>query len=122
MSNNVSGAEFEEVIPAGVCVCVDSIAQLELYAARLGALSLPLSLAAPGPGPEANGAATSEGGQWSDRRGAHEVYLRVNPGLGAGHHEKVITAGKACSTVLLYVLVISYCTYGSYIDYKYHRV
>ena len=87
MSNNVSGAEFEEVIRAGVCVCVDSIAQLELYAARLGALSLPLSLAAhPGPGPEANGAATREGGQWSDRRGAHKVYLRVNPGLGAGHH------------------------------------
>ena len=97
MSNNVSGAEFEEVIRAGVCVCVDSIAQLELYAARLGALSL---AAHPGPGQKSNGAATSEGGQWRDRRGAHEVYLRVNPGLGAGHHEKVITAGKACFTVL----------------------
>lgn len=85
MSNNVSGAEFEQVMSAGVRVCVDSIAQLELYAARLNALTH-------------RSAANVEnrGSQAPDYSGAHEVYLRVNPGEGAGHHEKVITAGKVC--------------------------
>lgn len=61
ISNNVSEAEFQYAIHAGVKISVDSVSQLEMY----GKLN--------------------PGG---------EIAFRLNPGTGAGHHKKVVTAGK----------------------------
>jgi len=59
--NNVSLEEIKYAVDLGITVSVDSLSQLELFAANF-------------PG--------------------SKVAVRINTGYGAGHHEKVITAGK----------------------------
>lgn len=70
--NNVSEEEMAFAIELGVMTSMDSLAQLELYGevhARLAAEGK----AAPG---------------------SERCAVRINPGVGAGHCEKVVTAGK----------------------------
>ncbi len=59
--NNVSEEELQFAIDHGIMTSVDSLEQLELFAAL------------------------NPGGKCS---------VRINPGIGAGHHEKVVTAGR----------------------------
>ncbi len=63
--NNVADEEFEYAIDNDIIVSLDSLSQLEKY------------------------------GQLVGRKGkGHECAVRINPGVGAGHSEKVITGGK----------------------------
>ncbi len=63
--NNVSAAELQNALDDNLLISVDSLSQLKL----LGSLC--------------------------KQRGTRgRVMVRFNPGIGAGHHQKVITAGK----------------------------
>ena len=63
--NNVPDEEFEYAIDNDIVVSLDSLSQLEKY------------------------------GQLVDRKGkGYECAVRINPGVGAGHNEKVVTGGK----------------------------
>ncbi|MDR1913907.1 MAG: diaminopimelate decarboxylase [Clostridiales bacterium] len=66
VSNNISEYEMRYVLNKNILISVDSVSQLEQFAAA----SVDI--------PEAN----------------RRVAVRFNPGIGAGHHEKVITGGK----------------------------
>ncbi len=63
--NNVSAQELLHAVQNNVLISVDSLSQLEL----LGSL-------------------------YKKQDVAGRVMVRFNPGIGAGHHQKVITAGK----------------------------
>jgi diaminopimelate decarboxylase len=64
--NNVSDAEFIKAQEGSRIVSVDSLSQLERFGRSV---------------PKAVG-------------GKVKVMIRLNPGIGAGHHKKVVTAGK----------------------------
>ncbi len=66
--NNVSKEEFKNALQNDVLVSVDSISQLESMAEVM----------------QAN----------PNHKHSKRIMIRINPGKGAGHHEKVITAGK----------------------------
>lgn len=68
--NNVAEEELEYAIHNGVMTSLDSLAQLELYGQVCEDLGL---------GPDDRGRCCA---------------VRINPGVGAGHHEKVVTGGK----------------------------
>ncbi len=68
--NNVAAQEFEFAIHNGIMTSLDSLQQLELYGETCNRLGL-----------------NSE-----DR--ARCCSVRINPGVGAGHCDKVVTAGK----------------------------
>ncbi len=68
--NNVAAEELEYAIHNGIMTSLDSLSQLELYGEVCNSLGLS-----------------------SDDRGRC-CAVRINPGVGAGHHEKVITGGK----------------------------
>ncbi|MBQ0166732.1 MAG: diaminopimelate decarboxylase [Treponema sp.] len=70
--NNVAESEFAFSIEKGIMTSLDSLAQLELYGETWKALS-------------AAGKAAS---------GSERCAVRINPGVGAGHCDKVVTAGK----------------------------
>ncbi len=66
--NNVSSAELENAVKNNVLISVDSLSQLELL-----------------------------GKVMQNNQGylhSNEAVIRINPGKGAGHHQKVVTAGK----------------------------
>lgn len=66
--NNVSSEELKNALQNDVLISVDSISQLQSLAEIM----------------EAN----------PNHAYSHKVMIRINPGKGAGHHKKVITAGK----------------------------
>lgn len=68
--NNVAEEELEFAIHNGIMTSLDSLAQLELYGQVCENLGLSV-----------------------DDRGRC-CAVRINPGVGAGHHEKVVTGGK----------------------------
>lgn len=68
--NNVAPEELEFAIHNGIMTSLDSLAQLELY-----------------------GQVCEQLGLNEQDRGRH-CAVRINPGVGAGHCDKVVTAGK----------------------------
>ncbi len=66
--NNVSKEEFKNALQNDVLVSVDSISQLESMAQVMQ--------------------------ENPNHKHSKRVMIRINPGKGAGHHEKVVTAGK----------------------------
>lgn len=66
--NNVAAKELEFALKNGVMTSLDSLSQLELFGKLCEKLAVP-----------------------AERR---RCAVRINPGVGAGHHEKVITGGK----------------------------
>lgn len=70
--NNVAESELAFSIEKGIMTSLDSLAQLELYGETWKALSAAGKAAA----------------------GSERCAVRINPGVGAGHCDKVVTAGK----------------------------
>ncbi|MCR4938563.1 MAG: diaminopimelate decarboxylase [Treponemataceae bacterium] len=70
--NNVAETELEFAIEQGIMTSLDSLAQLELYGQTQSRMRKAGTAAA----------------------GSERCAVRINPGIGAGHHEKVVTAGK----------------------------
>lgn len=68
--NNVAQEELEFAIHNGIMTSLDSLAQLELYGETCNSLGL------------------------NDDDRSRRCAVRINPGVGAGHHEKVVTGGK----------------------------
>ena len=68
--NNVSPEELEYAIHNGIMTSLDSLSQLETYGQVCNALKLP------------------------EDDASRRCAVRINPGVGAGHHEKVVTGGK----------------------------
>jgi diaminopimelate decarboxylase len=68
--NNVSSSEFSGAEAGSRIVSVDSLSQLERFGRNASNNSL------------------------SDAKTERKVMARLNPGIGAGHHKKVVTAGK----------------------------
>lgn len=68
--NNVAEEELEYAIHNGIMTSLDSLAQLELYGQVCESLGL------------------------SEEDRGRCCAVRINPGVGAGHHEKVVTGGK----------------------------
>ena len=66
--NNVAPCELAFALENGVMTSLDSLSQLELFGEVCNQMNIPAG----------------------DRKCA----VRINPGVGAGHHEKVITGGK----------------------------
>ncbi len=66
--NNVSSEELEFALNNKIMTSLDSLSQLELFGKTCERLNIPTE----------------------NRRCA----VRINPGVGAGHHEKVVTGGK----------------------------
>ena len=66
--NNVAPYELAFALKNGVMTSLDSLSQLELFGEVCNEMNIPAG----------------------DRKCA----VRINPGVGAGHHEKVITGGK----------------------------
>ena len=69
--NNVSDDELREAMELGVMTSLDSLSQIERYGKV---------------------AAEVSGGDLDHK--CRRIAVRINPGVGAGHHEKVVTAGK----------------------------
>lgn len=70
--NNVAESELAFSIEQGIMTSLDSLEQLELYGETWKALSAAGKAAA----------------------GSERCAVRINPGVGAGHCDKVVTAGK----------------------------
>lgn len=68
--NNVAEDELEFAIHNGIMTSLDSLSQLELYGEVCNSLGL------------------------NDDDRSRRCAVRINPGVGAGHHEKVVTGGK----------------------------
>lgn len=68
--NNVSEEEIEFAIHNGIMTSLDSLCQLERYGEVCERLGL------------------------NEDDSARRCAVRINPGVGAGHHEKVVTGGK----------------------------
>ena len=66
--NNVSSDELQFALKKGVMTSLDSLSQLELFGKTCDSMNI----------------------QPENRKCA----VRINPGVGAGHHEKVVTGGK----------------------------
>ncbi len=67
--NNVSKEEFKNALQNDMLISVDSLSQLESLAQVMQ--------------------------ENPNHKNSKKVVIRLNPGKGAGHHQKVITAGKA---------------------------
>ena len=66
--NNVAPYELAFALKNGVMTSLDSLSQLELFGEVCNQMNIPA--------------------------GERKCAVRINPGVGAGHHEKVVTGGK----------------------------
>ena len=66
--NNVAPYELAFALKNGVMTSLDSLSQLELFGEVCNQMNIP--------------------------SGERKCAVRINPGVGAGHHEKVVTGGK----------------------------
>lgn len=66
--NNVCAEEFQFALEKGIMTSLDSLCQLELFGQTCNSMNL--------------------------AKEKRKCAVRINPGVGAGHHEKVVTGGK----------------------------